>query len=65
VAHVLVELDERARVDEQLDALARGHLALGVLLLLRRDFRVDDGFLVAGAQVGDLAGGGERSPWVV
>jgi hypothetical protein len=32
VPHVLVELDEGAGVDEQLDALARGHLALGVLL---------------------------------
>ena len=58
VADVLVELDERARVDEELDALARRHLALGVLLLLRRDFRVDDGFLVPRAQVGDLSGGG-------
>jgi hypothetical protein len=58
VTHVLVELDEGAGVDEQLDALAGGHLALGVLLLLGAHLRVDDGLLVAGAQVGDLAGGG-------
>ena len=60
VPHVLVELDEAAGVDEQLDALARGELALRVLLLLRRLLGVDDGLLVASAQVGDLAGGGAR-----
>ena len=60
VPHVLVELDEAAGVDEQLDALARGELALRVLLVVRRLLGVDDGLLVAGAQVGDLAGGGAR-----
>ena len=58
VAHVLVELDEAAGVDEQLDALARGELALRVLLVVRRLLGVDDGLLVARAQVGDLSGGG-------
>ena len=57
VAHVLVELDERARVDKQLDPLARGELALGVLLVARDGLGIDDRLLVAGAEVGDLAGG--------
>lgn len=57
VAHVFVELDERAGVDEQLDALAGGQLALLVLLLLGDGLRVDDGLLVPPAEVGDLSGG--------
>ena len=58
VAHVLVELDEAAGVDEQLDALAGGQLALRVLLLVRRLSASTHGLLVARAEVGDLAGGG-------
>ncbi|MBG9885138.1 hypothetical protein ABE10_00765, partial [Bacillus toyonensis] len=50
VAHVLVELDEAAGVDEQVDALAGRHLALRVLLLLRDLLRRDDGLVVARAQ---------------
>ena len=59
VAHVLVDLDEAACVDEQLDALARGQLALRVLLLTRDEFGGDHRFVVSGAQIRDLAGGGQ------
>ena len=52
----LVELDERALVEEQLDPLAGGLAALGVLLLDRlRRARVD-GLVEAPVQVGELAG---------
>ena len=60
VPHVFVELDERARVDELLDALAGRSLALRMLLRLRDRLGVDHGFLVAGAEVRDLAGGREE-----
>src|SRR5690606_35467260 len=60
VSHILVELDEAAGIDEQLEALAGGHLALGVLLLLRGLFGVDDRLGVASAKVSDLAGSGKE-----
>ena len=54
----LVELGERARVEQLLDALARGALALGVLLVHGpRGARVD-GLLGPPAQVGELPGRG-------
>ncbi len=57
VADVFVELDEAARVDEELDALAGSHLALGVLLLPGDLLGLGDRLVQAGAEVGDLAGG--------
>ena len=58
VPRELVELDERALVEEQLDPLAGGLAPLRVLLLDRlRGARVD-GLVEAPVQVGQLAGGG-------
>ena len=54
----LVHLDERVLVEQRVDALAGGHLALGVLLLHRpRRARVHR-LVVAPVQVGELAGRG-------
>ena len=55
-----VELDEGALVEQHLDALAGGLLALGVLLLDRPRRAGVDGLVVAAVQVGELAGGGVR-----
>ena len=57
VAHELVELDERAGVEQLVDALARRLLALGVLLLDRRLAARRHGFVVAHLEVGELARG--------
>ena len=57
VAHELVELDEGAGVEQLGDALARRHLALGVLLLDRRLAGRGHGFVIALLEVGELAGG--------
>ena len=54
----LVELGERARVEQLLDALAGGALALGVLLVHGPRRAGMDGLVRAAAQVGQLAGGG-------
>ena len=54
----LVELDERALVEEQLDPLAGGLAALGVLLLDRLRRAGVDGLVEASVQVGELAGRG-------
>ena len=51
----LVELDEGALVEELLDALAGGHLALGVLLLDRLGRARVDGLVDAPVEVGQLA----------
>ena len=53
----LVELDEGALVEEQLDALAGGLAALGVLLLDRLRRAGVHGLVEAPLQVGELAGG--------
>ena len=55
VAHELVEFDEGAVVEQLLDALARGLLALGVLLLDRRLAAGRHGLVVAALEVGELA----------
>ena len=58
----LVQLDEAAGVEQQLDALARGQLALGVLLLdpllaaAQLGLRVERGQLVAWIQPGEALG---------
>ena len=54
----LVELDERALVEEQLDPLAGGLAALGVLLLDRLGRAGVHGLVEAALEVGELAGGG-------
>src|SRR5690606_14996957 len=54
----LVELDERPLVEERLDALARGHLAFGVLLLHRTRGAGVERLLPAPLEIGDLARGG-------
>ena len=54
----LVELDERALVEQRLDPLAGGHLARGVLLLDGALGAGVDGLLYAALEVGELAGGG-------
>ena len=56
----LVQLDERAFVEERVDALAGGLLALCVLLLDRALGAGVHGLVVAPAQVGELAGRGMR-----
>ena len=61
VAHELVELDERALVEQLLDALAGGLLALGVLLLDRGLAARGHGLVVAHLEIGELAGGRVRS----
>jgi hypothetical protein len=53
-----VELDERPLVEQGGDALARGHLALGVLLFHRARRAGVHGLVPAPLQVGDLARGG-------
>ena len=69
VSHELVELDEGALVEQQLDALARRLLALGMLLLDRRLAARRHGRVVADLEVGEFsrgrgeffgAGGGRR-----
>ena len=57
VPHELVELDERAVVEQGVDALASGLLALGVLLRDRGLAARGDGLVVAHLEVGELAGG--------
>ena len=57
----LVELDERAVVEQLVDALAGGLLALGVLLLDRGLAARGHGLVVALLEVGELAGGRDRS----
>ena len=54
----LVHLDERALVEQRLDPLAGGHLALGVLLLDRPRRPGVHRLVVAPVQVGELARGG-------
>ena len=56
----LVELDERALVEQRLDALAGGHLALGVLLLDRPLRAGVHRLVVALLEFGELAGRGVR-----
>ena len=58
VAGELVELGERARVQQRLDALAGGHLAGGVLLLHGALGARVLGLLDAALEVGQLPGGG-------
>ncbi len=58
VASEGVELDERSFVEERLDALASGQLALGVNLLDCGLTDRDPGLCLTVAQVGQLAGGG-------
>jgi hypothetical protein len=53
----LVELGERARVEQRLDPLARGHLPRRVLLLDRALGAGVRGFLDAPLEVGQLPGG--------
>ena len=53
-----VQLDERTLVQQRVDALARGQLALGVHLLDRRLTDRVLGLLFAPAQIGELARGG-------
>ncbi len=60
VTDVLVEFDEAAGVHQQLDALARGELALRVLLVVRGLLGVDDRLLIARSKVRDLSGGGRE-----
>jgi hypothetical protein len=57
VAGELVELGERAGVQQRLDALAGGHLAGGVLLLHRPLGPGVDGLLDPALEVRQLAGG--------
>jgi hypothetical protein len=54
----LVHLDERALVEQRVDPLPGGHLALGVLLLHRARRARVHGLVVAPHQVGELAGRG-------
>ena len=58
VPRQLVHLDERVLVEQRVDPLAGGHLALGVLLLDRARRAGVDGLVVATVQVGEPAGGG-------
>ncbi len=55
MAHEFIELDERALVEQQVDALAGGHLAFGVLLLDRGQTAGGHGFVVAVLEVGEFA----------
>ena len=57
VSGQLVELHERARVEQEIDALAGGLLAAGVLLLGRLGRAGVDGLVDPVLEVGDLAGG--------
>ena len=54
----LVQLDEGALVEQRVDALAGGQLALGVLLLHRPRGAGVHGLVDAALQVGELARGG-------
>ena len=58
-----VELDERARVEQQVDALPGGQLAPGVLPLDGLGRAGVDVLVHPPVQVGQLAGGGVRGEW--
>ncbi len=54
----LVKFSERSRVEQPVDPLARGHLALGVLPFHRALRSGVHGLPAAPVQISDLAGGG-------
>ena len=58
VPRVLVQLDERTGIEQQVDPLARGHLPLGMLLVHRARRTGVHRLVIAPVEVSEFAGGG-------